>query len=90
MESDFLNISIQVSLAMLLLALFFALVRLVKGPTINDRIASLDLVASIVIGFILLFSVLYEEIVYFDLAIIISLVTFVGTVAISTYLIQKN
>lgn len=81
---------LNISLFILLVAFALAFYRLVKGPKINDRILALDLIASIVMGFILIYSVLIKKVVYFDIAIIISLISFVGTVAISTYLRQKR
>lgn len=84
-----INIAIYSSFAMLLVALTFALFRLVKGPSINDRIAAMDLIASITVGFIIIYSLLVRKALYFDLVIIISLISFIGTVAVSTYLKRK-
>jgi multicomponent Na+:H+ antiporter subunit F len=74
----------------LLIALGLAFARLLKGPSVNDRIAAMDLVASIIMGFVLVYSVLINKSVYFDIPVIISLISFIGTVAVSTYLKQKN
>ncbi|HER08354.1 MAG TPA: hypothetical protein ENO20_05520 [Bacteroides sp.] len=76
--------------AFLLIALVLAFFRLMRGPTIHDRIVAMDLTASIIMGFILLYSVLIRKAFYFDIAIVISLISFMGTVAISTYLRQKR
>ncbi|MGD2035101.1 MAG: monovalent cation/H+ antiporter complex subunit F [Bacteroidales bacterium] len=90
MTEEILKISALISFACLLIALLLAFIRFVKGPTINDRIAAMDLIASIVIGFILIYSVFVQNAVYIDIAIVIALISFVGTVAISTYLKQKR
>ena len=90
MESTFVNTMMILSFSALLLALVFALVRLVRGPSSSDRIISLDLVASVVMGFILLYSVLVNKGIYFDIAIVISLISFIGTISISIYLKQKE
>lgn len=74
----------------LLVALVLAFARLLKGPSVNDRIAAMDLIASIIMGFVLVYSVLINNSVYFDIPVIISLISFIGTVAVSTYLKQKN
>ena len=76
--------------AFLLLALALCFFRLVKGPTMNDRLAALDLIASVTMGFILIYSILIKKAIYFDIAIVISLVSFIGTVAVATYLKQKR
>lgn len=86
MNSIILNIAILV----LLLAFVLAFIRLLKGPTVNDRILALDLIASIIMAFILCYSVLINNAVYIDITIVISLISFVGTIAISTYLKQKS
>lgn len=90
MTTDIPNIFIYTALIFLLIALLLSFVRLARGPSINDRIAAMDLISSIVIGFIIIYSVLLKSKFYIDVVIIISLVAFIGTVAISTYLKQKN
>lgn len=90
MENGILHIAIYIAFGILLLALVLSVVRIIKGPDSEDRIVALDLVASIVIGFILLFGILIGRGIYLDIAIAISLVSFMGTVAISIYLREKG
>lgn len=71
------------------MALVLAFIRLLKGPTVYDRIAAMDLISSIVMAFILVYCVLIHNKLYIDIVIIISLISFIGTVAISTYLKLK-
>lgn len=89
MDLPFFNLIVMLSFAMLLIAFALAFVRIVKGPTSRDRIVALDLIASITMGFILVYSVVINKAMYFDIVIVISLISFIGTVAISTYLKQK-
>jgi multicomponent Na+:H+ antiporter subunit F len=84
------KILVSLSFAILLIALLLTLIRLIIGPSTNDRIASMDLIASIVSSFILVYSVVINNTLYIDIVIIISLISFIGTVAVSTYLKQKN
>ncbi len=90
MELTFLQISIFIAYGLLLLALVFALLRLFRGPSSSDQIVALDLIASIVMGFILLYSLLVEREIYFDIAIVIAMISFLGTIAISIYLKRKS
>lgn len=83
------SIILNIALIVLLLTFVLAFIRLLKGPTVNDRILALDLIASIIMAFILCYSVLINNAIYIDITIIISLISFVGTIAISTYLKQK-
>ncbi len=86
MEGSVSDIVLIIAFSMLLAALLLAFIRLLKGPSINDRIAAMDLIASVVMGFVLVYSVIINKSIYFDIPVIISLISFIGTVAISTYL----
>jgi len=78
------------SFTALLTALVLALIRLIRGPETGSMIIAMDLIASIVMGYILLYSVVVNKVLYFDIAIVISLISFMGTVAISIYLKQNR
>lgn len=89
MEEQISNTVISVSFLLLLTALAISVIRLLKGPSVNDRIAAMDVIASIVMAFIIVYSIFINKAIYFDIPVIISLISFIGTVAISTYLKQK-
>ncbi|MFO7670924.1 MAG: monovalent cation/H+ antiporter complex subunit F [Bacteroidales bacterium] len=90
MEHSVLEISVFVAFGLLLLAFVFALYRLFRGPSSSDQIVALDLIASIVMGFILLYSLLVDREIYFDIAIVIAMISFLGTIGISIYLKRKS
>lgn len=78
------------SFAALLAALVLALIRLIRGREPGNMIIALDLIASIVMGYILVYSIWVNKGIYFDIAIVISLISFMGTVAISNYLKENR
>ena len=90
METVLPEIVLFIALFILMLAMLFTLYRLLKGPTFNDQIAAMDLLASTIIGIILVYGMLINNRMYFDIAIIIALVSFIGTIAISTFIKNKN
>lgn len=90
METSIPVIILFIALGFLMLAMVFTLYRLLKGPTFSDQIAAMDLLASIIIGIILVYGMLINNRMYFDIAIIIALVSFIGTIAISTFIKKKN
>lgn len=89
MEEQVSAIVISISFMLLLAALVVAVIRLLRGPSVNDRIAAMDVIASIVMSFIIVYSIFINNAIYFDIPVIISLISFIGTVAVSTYLKQK-
>lgn len=75
-----------IALGILTLAAGVALWRLLRGPTLPDRVIALDLIASIVIGMIAAYTVLTGQRVMLDAAVIIALISVLGTVAMARYL----
>jgi multicomponent Na+:H+ antiporter subunit F len=64
----------------------FAAVRLVLGPTAPDRAIALDTVNTLVIAAMILFGVIYQEIIFVDVAIVYGLLSFVSTLYIAKYI----
>jgi multicomponent Na+:H+ antiporter subunit F len=75
----------QVTLATLGLALLIAFIRLVKGPTLPDRIVAIDLFGVLVVGLIVVLAGWSGVRATLDAAIVIALVGFLGTIAYATY-----
>jgi multicomponent Na+:H+ antiporter subunit F len=90
MMPSFLHIALLISMGLIALAFILVFIRVISAPDTNNRIITLDLTASIAIGFILIFSALSDKTVYFDIPIIIALISFIGTVALSIYLKNKK
>ena len=75
----------QFALVTLGVALLIAVVRLVKGPTLPDRIVAMDLIGVLVVGLIVVLAASTGVRATLDAAIVIALIGFVGTVAYATY-----
>ncbi|MEN9934800.1 MAG: sodium/proton antiporter complex Mrp, protein [Chloroflexota bacterium] len=76
-------------LAMLLAALFLAFARLTRGPSLPDRVVALDLIAVITAGFLTVYAIETGEAVFLDAAIVLALITFLGTVALAQYVERR-
>jgi multicomponent Na+:H+ antiporter subunit F len=63
-----------------------ATVRLVLGPTAPDRAIALDTVNTLVIASMILFGVIFQEIIFVDVAIVYGLLSFVSTLYIAKYI----
>jgi multicomponent Na+:H+ antiporter subunit F len=80
-----LAIVIHIALVTLGVALLIAVVRLVKGPTLPDRVVAMDLIGVLVVGLIVVLAASTQVPATLDAAIVIALIGFVGTVAYATY-----
>lgn len=86
--TDLLSISIHIAYIGLLLSILMTGVRLVIGPTLADRVVSLDLLAFLVIAYIAVHAIDTGVKSYLDIAITLGLVAFLGTIAFGRYIIQ--
>lgn len=84
---DFLYYIILPSLSIALVIVF---IRFLKGPTIVDRIIALDLIVTIGIGIISIYSIIYNQPNFLDIALILALIAFLGTVAFTYYLEKRD
>ena len=81
-----LDIVSRITLVTLGLALVIAFIRLVKGPTLPDRVVAMDLIGVLVVGLIVVLAGSSGVRATLDAAIVIALVGFLGTVAYATYI----
>lgn len=83
-ESMTANASL-VAIALATVALFLAFIRLVRGPSLPDRVVALDLIGTMAVGIIAAYDIMTEEPVLLDAATVVALVAFLGTVAFARY-----
>lgn len=88
-EYTIVEIASFISLLMLTAAMFIVFVRLQKGPSLPDRIVALDVIASIFIGLIAAYAIYTNTAVLLDAAVIVAVITFLGTVAVARYLERR-
>jgi multicomponent Na+:H+ antiporter subunit F len=79
----------NVILALIALALVAAFIRLVRGPYLPDRVVALDLISVLAMGFIIVYAVRFNQPNFLDVAIVLALITFLGTVAFAYYLERR-
>jgi multicomponent Na+:H+ antiporter subunit F len=73
-------------LVLLVVALFLALFRLMRGPSRPDRVIALDLISITIVGIIAAYSIATGQTAYLDAAIIIALIGFLSTVGFARYI----
>ena len=74
-----------VALALVGVAVLLAFVRLVRGPDVANRVVAVDLLSALVVGIAGAAAVLSGDPVYLDVALVLALIAFLGTVAFARY-----
>ena len=73
------------ALAVCGVTVLIAVVRLVRGPSTADRVVALDLLSAVAVGIMAAWSVAADDAVYLDVALLVALLAFLGTVAFAAY-----
>lgn len=81
-----IEISLKITLAMVTLATVLNVYRLIKGPSAPDRILALDSLYINAIALIILLGMVLHSRMYIESALLIAVMGFVGTVALSKHL----
>lgn len=83
--------SVVFTLCFGILSVAFALafIRLVRGPSLPDRVVALDLIAVLAVAIVIVLDISGGDIHFLDPAIVVALVGFTGTIAFSRYLERR-
>jgi multicomponent Na+:H+ antiporter subunit F len=85
-----LDAAVLIASVMLAVSVVLAFVRVLRGPSLPDRVVAFDLMTSVAVGIMTVFTLSTGETVYLDVAIVLALISFLGTVAFARYLEQRG
>lgn len=77
---SFLGVTVAIALVLLAAALILTFVRLLRGPSLSDRVVALDMFTILAMGFIALRVIATGQALYLEIAIALGLVAFLATV----------
>jgi multicomponent K+:H+ antiporter subunit F len=83
-----LDMAITYALACVVLAMLFCTARLLIGPAAHDRVLALDTLWMCCMLLALVLGMRFESLIYFEAAMLIALIGFVSTVALTKFLMR--
>lgn len=86
--AEFLALAVSISFGMLIISFFLTVFRLVRGPSVADRVMALDFLFTLGVTFVVIFAIATDRFVYLDIAIALGLVGFLATVAYARFVYQ--
>lgn len=66
-----------------------AAARLLAGPTLPDRVVALDTINTLIVASMIVLGVVFEQVIYVDIAIVYALLSFITTLFIAKYMESK-
>ncbi|HIE40460.1 MAG TPA: K+/H+ antiporter subunit F [Thiomicrorhabdus sp.] len=85
-----LETALLIGFAMVSVALLLSFLRLIKGPDLPDRILALDTLYINSIALLVLLGLYFQSALYFEAALLIAVMGFVGTIGLSKYLLRGD
>jgi multicomponent Na+:H+ antiporter subunit F len=79
----------NVMLVVLAVAMLMAVFRVVRGPSLPDRVVAMDVIAILIVGMTGLYAIRESNAVFLRVAMLVALINFVGTVAFAYYLQRR-
>lgn len=76
-------------LPVITLSVALAFVRLVRGPSLPDRVVALDLMTTLGIAVIGVYAIWIDEAIFVDIAVVVALISFLGTIAFAYYVQRR-
>lgn len=76
------------TLACQVTAMALCLLRLVRGPSAQDRVLAMDLICTIAMLVLLVLAIRYGSAMYFDAALLIAVFGFISSAAMAKFLLR--
>nr|MBS0038467.1 cation:proton antiporter [Saprospiraceae bacterium] len=87
---NWFDIVLLIALILLSFSAILVFIRIIIGPSLPDRVIAFDLIGTITIGMIAIYSLTTGVESYLDVAIILSLIMFLGAVAFAYYMRKSH
>jgi multicomponent Na+:H+ antiporter subunit F len=78
------------ALTLLAVAAGLTFIRLAKGPTLPDRVIAIDLIGVLMVCLLVVTAGVTAQQAFLDVAMVVALISFVGTVAYSQYIEREG
>jgi multicomponent Na+:H+ antiporter subunit F len=75
----------NVALTILMITVAISFIRLRKGPSLPDRVVALDLLTTVGIAVTAVYAMIMDQPLIMDVATILALISFLGTIAFAYY-----
>ncbi|SFI97573.1 monovalent cation/H+ antiporter complex subunit F [Jannaschia pohangensis] len=88
-QMPILSVCVQIAFGMVMVGVILAMFRLIKGPSLPDRVVALDTMTVLIVSFCGLFALDTGSTAYLDVAVVLALIGFLATVALARFVERK-
>ncbi|MCY8236440.1 Na(+)/H(+) antiporter subunit F1 [Bacillus inaquosorum] len=77
---------LQIAFGIMAVSTLLYVIRVIKGPTVPDRVVALDAIGINLIAITALVSILLKTSAFLDIILLLGILSFIGTIAFSKFL----
>ncbi|UQZ36502.1 Na(+)/H(+) antiporter subunit F [Paenibacillus sp. PK3_47] len=81
-----INFILMLSISIMVISIGICAWRLVKGPSLPDRVAALDTIGINLLAMVAVLSILFRTQTFIEYILLIGILSFIGTVAMARYI----
>ena len=81
-----MTLTMTIALVLLTATIGLSFIRVLRGPTLPDRVVGLDILTTVGIAITAVYAVATEQDVWLDVATVLALISFLGTIAFAFYI----
>ncbi|MGI2328058.1 Na(+)/H(+) antiporter subunit F1 [Planococcus sp. YIM B11945] len=85
-----INTVLTIALSLFLLAILLSLYRIIRGPSMSDRVVALDMIGVNLISGVAVFSVVLSTHAFLEVILIVGILAFISTIALSRFVERKD
>lgn len=75
---------------LLAVAIIIAFIHLVRADNLPDRVVALDVLSGIAVAMMAAYSVATGQTVFLDIALVVAMITFLGTIGFAYYIDRRS
>lgn len=83
-----MSVVLDVVLLILTLSMGLCFLRLLRGPSLPDRVVALDQIGIHVVALAIVYSIQVNRAVFLDVAVVVALLAFIATIAFARFIEQ--
>jgi multicomponent Na+:H+ antiporter subunit F len=81
-----LTFSLNIALIIMSISILVCFIRVIKGPTMPDRVVALDTIGITLIGLIGIVMIIQNTLAYAEVILVIAILAFIGTIALAKFI----
>ena len=89
-DMPILAFAVQASFILVMVGVILAMIRLIKGPSLPDRVVALDTMTVLIVAFCGLYALDTGTTAFLDVAVVLALIGFLATVALARFVERKT